>query len=41
MFGPIRTLVLAAALFLPLAFFVWFAFAQTVVLPVMYLAKCV
>ena len=41
MFGPIRTLVLAAALFLPLAFFVWFAFAQTVVLPVMYLAKFV
>jgi hypothetical protein len=34
MFGPIRTLCLAAALYLPLAFFVWFAFAKMLVYPV-------
>jgi hypothetical protein len=34
MFGPIRTLCLAAALYLPLAFFVWFAFAKALVYPV-------
>jgi hypothetical protein len=39
MFGPVRTLILAAALYLPLAFFVWFAFAQAMVAPVVFLAK--
>ena len=41
MFGPIRSLILAAALFLPLAFFVWFAFAQTLVLPVVGITKTI
>jgi hypothetical protein len=41
MFGPVRTLILAAGLYLPMAFFVWFYFARTVVVPVFWLAKLV
>jgi hypothetical protein len=41
MFGPIRSFCLAAGLFLPLALFVWFAFANTVVLPVFFMLKAV
>jgi hypothetical protein len=41
MFGPIRSLILAAALYLPLSFFVWFTFAQTLVMPVVAMAKAV
>lgn len=33
-FGPIRTLIFAAMLWLPLTFFVWFAFRQFFLLPV-------
>jgi hypothetical protein len=39
MFGPVRTIILAATLYLPMALFVWFLFAQAVVQPVLYLAK--
>jgi hypothetical protein len=39
MFGPIRSFCLAAALFLPLSLFIWFAFANTVVLPVFFMFK--
>lgn len=41
MFGPIRTLILAAALYLPLALFVWFAFAAVVVTPVLWMVKLI
>lgn len=37
-FGPIRTLIFAALLWLPLAFFVWFAFARAMVSPVYWIA---
>jgi hypothetical protein len=39
MFGPIRSFCLAAGLFLPLSLFVWFWFASTVVLPVLFMFK--
>ncbi len=41
MFGPIRTLCIAAALYLPLSLFVWFAFAGVMVTPVLWLSKAV
>ena len=41
MFGPIRTLCIAAALYLPLSLFVWFAFAGFMVTPVLWLSKAV
>jgi hypothetical protein len=41
MFGPIRTLCLAAGLYLPLALFIWFAFSAGVVLPVLWLVKMI
>lgn len=41
MFGPIRTLCFAAGLYLPLSLFVWFAFAGTMVTPVLWLSKVV
>ncbi len=41
MFGPIRTLCLAAGLYLPLSLFIWFAFAAVVVTPVLWLSKAV
>ncbi len=39
MFGPIRTLCFAAALYLPLSLFVWFAFAGVMVTPVLWFTK--
>ena len=41
MFGPIRTLCLAAGLYLPLALFIWFAFAVVVVTPVLWLVQLI
>ena len=41
MFGPIRTLCLAAGLYLPLSLFLWFAFAGAVVTPVLWLSKAI
>ena len=41
MFGPVRTLCLAAALYLPLSLFLWFAFAGAVVTPVLWLCKAI
>jgi hypothetical protein len=39
MFGPIRTLCFAAALYLTLTLFVWFAFSGAMVTPVLWLHK--
>jgi hypothetical protein len=39
--GPIRTLLIAAMLWLPLTFFVWFAFRQTILIPVGWLCSTV
>ncbi len=41
MFGPVRTIILAATLYLPMALFVWFLFAQAIVQPVLLLAKLI
>jgi len=41
MFGPVRTLCFAAALYLPLSLFIWFAFAGAMVTPVLWLSKAV
>lgn len=37
--GPIRTLLIAAILWLPLTFFVWFAFRQAILMPVGWLCS--
>lgn len=37
--GPIRSLIFAAILWLPLAFFVWFAFRQTLLQPIAWICS--
>ena len=39
MFGPLKSLLFLAVLWLPLSFFVWFYFAQLFVMPVAGLAN--
>lgn len=39
--GPIRTLIFAAILWLPLTFFVWFAFRNVILLPIGWLCQTV
>lgn len=39
LFGPIKTLILAAALWLPLTFFVWFAFRYALLQPLAFLTQ--
>ncbi len=41
MFGPLKTLLFLAVLWLPLSFFVWFYFAQLFVVPVAWLSSTV
>ncbi len=38
MFGPLKSLLFLAVLWLPLSFFVWFYFAQVFVMPIASLA---
>jgi hypothetical protein len=40
-FGPIRTLILAAALWLPLTFFIWFAFRNALLQPLAWIVNTV
>jgi hypothetical protein len=41
MFGPVKTLIYGAALWLMLAFFVWFSFRHVLLLPVLHMSKFV
>jgi len=41
MFGPLKTLLFLAVLWLPLSFFVWFYFAQLFVVPVAWLSSTI
>ena len=41
MFGPLKTLLFLAVLWLPLSFFVWFYFAQLFVVPIAWLSSTI